>query len=468
MTNTKAAANYLASKGRHGDSTLVHMSPIEVWALERMSPEGKLSRNPETGMPEAFSLGSLLPAVAGLGASMLFPGAGLLLPALISGGTSYAMTGNLGQGLMSGLLSYGLGSALNAASGATDAGSQALAESTKTAAATAPQAAAAATPAIPGAQLGGALTSGAAPSAFGNFGLSSSYTPPADLMSGAFSGAAPVSSAVSGAASPAITTSSSLGSKLGAAMSNLQSDPGGTLSRTFIDNFKSTTLPIAGSVLGSMALEPQQPFTPVQGSLGPSDKELQRRYPERFPQDPGVRFPGSDYIPGTSGEFDYFANMASGGEAKSLMANPDAVYAKGGIADPDGAKASKANIEAEAKMALLDHHPRADEALARYERAFGPEALQSLRQKIGVAGGRIRGAGGGLDDLIPGTIEGRRDVRLADGEFVVPADVVSMLGDGSSDHGVRKLHEMMDRVRLQKTGTKKQAKPLKDGGALPA
>lgn len=421
MTNTKAAANYLASKGRHGDSTLVHMSPIEVWALERMSPEGKLSRNPETGMPEAFSLGSLLPAVAGLGASMLLPGAGLLLPALISGGTSYAMTGNLGQGLMSGLLSYGLGSAMDS-----------LANPATQAAAEAGQ---------------------AVPQAVTNTGAQSVVSNPSAIFNAA------------GTSVPKVTGLDAVK----AAFNNV-TGPGGAdlLKNTFIDNFKSTTLPIAGSVLGSMALEPQKPFTPVQGSLGPSDKELQRRYPERFPQDPGVRFPGSDYIPGTSGEFDYFANMASGGEAKSLMANPDAVYAKGGIADPDGAKASKANIEAEAKMALLDHHPRADEALARYERAFGPEALQSLRQKIGVAGGRIRGAGGGLDDLIPGTIEGRRDVRLADGEFVVPADVVSMLGDGSSDHGVRKLHEMMDRVRLQKTGTKKQAKPLKDGGALPA
>ena len=93
--------------------------------------------------------------------------------------------------------------------------------------------------------------------------------------------------------------------------------------------------------------------------------------------------------------------------------------------------------------------------------------MRSLSSKVRAPGGRIRGAGGGLDDLIPGTIEGRKQVRLADGEFVVPADVVSHLGDGSTDHGVRKLYEMMDRIRDNKTGSKKQPGPVKDRKVLP-
>ncbi len=435
MTNTKAAANYLASKGRYGDSTLVHMSPIEVWALERMSPKGQLPRNPDTGLPEAFDLGDILPAVVGIGGAMM--GLPTWALALGSGLTTYGTTGDLGKGLMSGLLSYGVGSALDslanpAAQAATDATTQAAT------------------------QTGSAAASNAASNAATNTatqGLQQSVVAnPSAIFSAPAAQAAPLTGfdAVTGA------------------FKNV-TGPGGAdlLKSTFVDNFKSTTLPIAGSILGSMAMEPSQPFAPVSGSMGPTSKELQRRYPEQFPGNPGVRFPGSDYIPGTSGEFDYFANMAEGGLA-SLMGSKDALYAKGGIADPDGEKATKANIEAEAKMALMDHHPKAAEALARYERAFGVDALEDLRSRVRPPGGRIRGAGGGLDDLIPGTIEGRKDVRLADGEFVVPADVVSMLGDGSSDHGVRKLHEMMDRVRVQKTGTKKQAKPTKDGKVLPA
>jgi hypothetical protein len=49
----------------------------------------------------------------------------------------------------------------------------------------------------------------------------------------------------------------------------------------------------------------------------------------------------------------------------------------------------------------------------------------------------------------------------------VPADVVSHLGDGSTDHGVRKLYEMMDRIRDTKTGSKKQPGPVKDRKVLP-
>jgi len=87
-----------------------------------------------------------------------------------------------------------------------------------------------------------------------------------------------------------------------------------------------------------------------------------------------------------------------------------------------------------------------------------------LRDRI--SAGRIKGAGGGLDDLVPGTIEGRQKVRLADGEFVIPSDVVSAIGDGSTDAGARRLHEMMDGIRKQKTGSTKQPARLKAGSLV--
>ena len=123
-----------------------------------------------------------------------------------------------------------------------------------------------------------------------------------------------------------------------------------------------------------------------------------------------------------------------------------------------------AGLMAEARAALLGEHDDPRRALARFESVFGGEALQILRDKIG--GGRIRGAGGGLDDLIPGTIEGKQRVRLADGEFVVPADVVSGIGDGSTDQGVRKLHEMMTNVRGERTGKRTQPKRLREGALI--
>jgi len=82
-------------------------------------------------------------------------------------------------------------------------------------------------------------------------------------------------------------------------------------------------------------------------------------------------------------------------------------------------------------------------------------------------GGKIAiGPGGGLDDLIPTSINGRRAAALSDGEFVIPADVVSMMGDGSSNAGARRLYDLVKQVRDVKTGTSKQAGPLPVGEIL--
>lgn len=83
-------------------------------------------------------------------------------------------------------------------------------------------------------------------------------------------------------------------------------------------------------------------------------------------------------------------------------------------------------------------------------------------------GGRmLKGPGDGMSDSIPGVIGGRQPARLADGEFVVPADVVSHLGNGSTDAGAKKLYAMMDKVRQARVGTKKQGKQIKAEKYIP-
>jgi hypothetical protein len=57
---------------------------------------------------------------------------------------------------------------------------------------------------------------------------------------------------------------------------------------------------------------------------------------------------------------------------------------------------------------------------------------------------------------------------LSDGEFVIPADVVSHLGNGSSDAGAKRLYEMMDKIRMARTGTKKQGKEINPERYMPA
>ncbi len=453
MDYMKKAATHLARQGRGPDTTLMHVSDREAGILGLLHPDGRLPRNPNTGLPEAGWFDTILPIVVGLGATALTGGAAapyaLAAGAAASGATKAAMTGDLKQGIMTGLLSYGAGSALQGLSGGADA----------------------AAAAVPGAQSGAAAGTGS---------LAGQTFPQSVAPASAGLGGSLPPMPVAEAATPAATTAAqtpfsfqtgldrlanipsdtmSQFSKIG---ENLSTDPVGTLGRTFIDSPMKTTLPLAAGLYGTMYGNPE----PLNVPKEPSREELERRYPEQFPDPRTVVSPPAGYNPGVDPEFNYFRyGMAEGGEV--LMGNHDALYKEGGIASANPGAATKANIEAEAKMALLGEHPRAEEALSRYKQVFGEEAMNDLMGRVRPPGGRIRGAGGGLDDLIPGTIEGRKQVRLADGEFVVPADVVSHLGDGSTDQGVRKLYEMMDRVRHTKTGSKKQPGPVKDGKVLP-
>ena len=77
------------------------------------------------------------------------------------------------------------------------------------------------------------------------------------------------------------------------------------------------------------------------------------------------------------------------------------------------------------------------------------------------AGGKLlKGPGDGMSDSIVANIGGQQPARLADGEFVVPADVVSHLGNGSTDAGAKHLYKMMDNIRRARTGNPKQGKKI--------
>jgi hypothetical protein len=118
-----------------------------------------------------------------------------------------------------------------------------------------------------------------------------------------------------------------------------------------------------------------------------------------------------------------------------------------------------------------------EQAVNQFVDKYGVEAFSQLREQIlqslvpgAQTEGLIAGVGnGGMDDDIMGTIGNKEKIAVSQDEFIVPADVVSMLGDGSSDAGSKELYGMMDRVRQKKTGTTKQAPRLANaGGYLPA
>jgi hypothetical protein len=113
---------------------------------------------------------------------------------------------------------------------------------------------------------------------------------------------------------------------------------------------------------------------------------------------------------------------------------------------------------------------RFDPNTDRYEAGAQQMAAGGMTSLGGYSdGGRmLKGPGDGMSDDIPGVIGNKQPARLADGEFVVPADVVSHLGNGSTDAGAKRLYAMMDKVRKARTGNKKQGKQIKAEKYLPA
>jgi len=104
-----------------------------------------------------------------------------------------------------------------------------------------------------------------------------------------------------------------------------------------------------------------------------------------------------------------------------------------------------------------------------YTKLAAGGGISGLKPNEYKAGGRyLAGPGDGMSDNIKANIDGMQEARLADGEFVIPADVVSHIGNGSSNAGAKKLHKMMDRIRHARTGNPKQGKQIKAEKFLPA
>jgi hypothetical protein len=80
----------------------------------------------------------------------------------------------------------------------------------------------------------------------------------------------------------------------------------------------------------------------------------------------------------------------------------------------------------------------------------------------------LGGATDGMADKIPARIDGKQEARLSHGEFVIPADVVSHLGNGNSEAGAQRLYSMMEKLRKARTGTAKQGKQVNPDKFMPA
>jgi hypothetical protein len=138
----------------------------------------------------------------------------------------------------------------------------------------------------------------------------------------------------------------------------------------------------------------------------------------------------------------------------------------------EGIKSIPRNIR-EGTQFYLDQYreKKQNEAAEQQFRDDYPELQRQIqREKNNMAqGGYLEtGMGDGMSDDIPSSIDGEQPAALSEGEFVVPADVVSHIGNGSSDAGAEQLYAMMDRIRKARTGNKEQGREIMPQEYMPA
>ena len=266
-----------------------------------------------------------------------------------------------------------------------------------------------------------------------------------------------------GTTNPAVTTP--LG---GASLPSAMTAQGGTTGD--IPGFMAgLTRPEAiGAGLGA-AMAPMPKFRP--------EKKEEVETPRGMPIKNTSIFPEFGYDAGKEGEFDYRIprNFAEGGEVDSMDMAMDAGI--GGMTDQGMNDKELISSTIDVLQGEIIDTDRQSVILAQFVAQFGQEALQDLINRVesgeipaipSEGDGMVSGAGDGMADMIPASMEGDQDVLLSDGEFVVPADVVSGLGNCSSDAGANKLEDMMDRVRELRTGGKAQPPAIPDEMMLPA
>jgi hypothetical protein len=206
------------------------------------------------------------------------------------------------------------------------------------------------------------------------------------------------------------------------------------------------------------------------------EQKEKRIFPEGMAPENTVRF-RKDRDPEDSSEFNYnFAPnyMAEGGALENEMAAMD--MGLGGMTEEGMNDKELISSAIDVIQGEISDPDQQKVILGQFVAEFGQEALQDLMQRVQSGDipatpqegdGKIEGAGDGMADMVPASMEGDQDVLLSDGEFVVPADVVSGIGNGSSDAGANKLEDMMDRVRELRTGGKIQPPAIPDEMMLP-
>lgn len=432
----RAAAQQLQDKGRNGDTILAHINPTEAGILKALGGSGTI--NPRTGLreygwfkkvtgistpgfikdiddklvqPVAHAVKDVVESPIGQMAAAYFGGpAGAFLASGAAGKGGF----DFKRGLMAGAMTWGAQNLASGLEGAADAG------------AAAEGASAASSASVPPVELGAS----GANATYGEIARTGLTTPPppppppgvVDLVkAGDYTGAlsqagSNISNAASGAfnsVANAVTNPSSLISDNALAnrdWSKVMEGGSKVLSGdkaalNAMPGLTRTALPIYGGYTGMAALDEMQKYKDeAERAAGEQEADRQRFRSRAF--DIMSRNPWQFQAGGSVDDEPGIDGLAAGGSPMG--------YAAGGT-------------------------PRF-----------------------------LSGGGDGMSDSIPASINGKQPARLADGEFVIPADVVSHIGNGSSKAGAKQLYSMMDRVRKARTGTKKQGKEINPMKYLPS
>ena len=485
----KQTAQGLAALGRGPDTQLVHMTPGEVKSLQQlaMAGGGSLTINPHTGLPEAGFLSSMLPMLIGAGITAATGGAAApWMVGLGVGGLQAARTGSISKGLMAGLGAYGggsLGAAL-AGAGASTAGATAGALG------------------VPGAATGAG--SQAAMLAAQNQGFGQAGLEAIGSSAGVASGATPViQSGLQSMGAGAQGLLSEQGRD--AFMQNIGGGKG----------LAMAGLAAASPMMDTTTKQPD--ISPVDSDMGQRYNYLPgATTPTPMPDVPGYENQGENFgreqryftpsykqidkdeakklygfaVGGTIEDMSNAnaagANLAmdsytgqqtfaDGGSTSGYTYDQASGKYSGGPAVGGGATAQYANGSAggftfNPNTRQYTKQEASPEYLA-YQNMLAQQASQDPGHGGGMAnggmaqgsisdlggysdGGRLlRGPGDGVSDSIPAIIGKKQPARLADGEFVVPARIVSELGNGSTEAGARKLYAMMDRIQKGRSKT---------------
>jgi len=454
---THQLAQGLASLGRNNDSMLMHVTPREVAGLKHLAKSmgGEITTNPHTGLPEAGFLdflGNLLPTAVAL--MLAAPTGGGSLAAVPATTAATAATAAAPGFLASMQMAPILG---GMATGAAVAGAKGEDP-------------------LMGGLMGGL-------SGLGAPGLNDAFTNMGKGVGSVAStaGGAPVANILDKAGAATAIDAPMLSQQIGGAqLASAPSGLSGLLSNA------SSNLSNAGSAIGSFMKNPidaYKQFSNAGGSgmqlattLGyPAYKEMQ---PE--PIDPNLaleeeakrKAEENKYRDSKTG----LLNLAQSRPDLRLMAtggtvnNNSSTISSGGIEDLYGTNDQTTGTQELSKDGY--GIGRLENLASQGSNAKAADSFYAMGGPIAFAAGGhqgyLDGAGDGMSDSIPATIEGKQPARLADGEFVIPADVVSHIGNGSSKAGSKQLYAMLDRIRKARTGHTKQGKEIKPNKYMPA